>query len=73
MYAPILRCRRCGGSVISQQFTDDSGRGTRWTCLSCAEETEQLDRKLVQAQTGLRRLAVEAADSAPRGRPRKVS
>ena len=56
MRSPLSRCRRCGGSVLGQQFTDDSGRGTRWTCLSCADEREQLEDKTRPTPAELRRI-----------------
>ena len=66
----MKRCTRCQGSVLSQHFTDESGRGTRWTCIACGEERELLDGEPLPTPAELQRIFTEPA---PRvDRPRKM-
>src|SRR5688572_1746180 len=67
---PMKRCTRCQGSVLSQQFIDSSGRGTRWTCISCGEERELLDGEPMPTVGDLRQIFAEPAPQV--GRPQKT-
>lgn len=64
------RCRRCSGSVIAERFVAPDARGTRFVCLLCADQVEQIDNELGLSRAELRRVAAEPRRSA--GRPRKT-
>jgi hypothetical protein len=55
----MKRCMRCHGSVLGQQFTDESGRGTCWTCIACGEETELLDGEPIPSKAELQQIFTE--------------
>lgn len=62
----LRRCTRCHGNIIAQRFVEVYGRGTRWSCLACAEETEQLD-ELIQPWTRLLRRQGQAGEHVEAG------
>ncbi len=66
----VTFCRRCGGSVICEPFTDNSGSGIRSFCLSCSDDEHHYSKKLPSGLT--KREINDLMRSGPRARPRKV-